>query len=130
MNTDTNGRSGNFRWSDVRAWLVVGTLFGMFMGLLALSGYGLVTDGVHADQTTRKLKSGEPPEYPELARRMKIKGVARIQATVTPEGSVKEVKELGGNPVLVESLVQAVKKWKYMPAPSESIVEIKFEFNF
>jgi len=79
-------------------------------------------------EDSRKIKSSTPPEYPELARRLKIRGVARVQATIAPDGSVTEVKELGGNPVLVEALMRAVKKWKYEPASSTSVIEVKFEF--
>jgi outer membrane biosynthesis protein TonB len=39
------------------------------------------------------------------------------------------VKELGGNPVLVEALTRAVKKWKYEPAKKESLIEVKFDFK-
>ena len=49
--------------------------------------------------------------------------------TITPEGAVKEVKEVGGHPLLIDALVRAVKKWKYEPAPKESIIEIKAEFG-
>jgi len=80
-------------------------------------------------EDTRKVKSSVPPEYPELARKLNIHGIARVEATVTPDGNVKSVKELGGNPVLVEALVRAVKKWKYEPADQTSVVEIKFDFE-
>jgi TonB family protein len=77
----------------------------------------------------RKLKVSVPPEYPELARKMNIQGVARVLLTVTPDGKVVGVKELGGNPVLVASLVQAVRKWKYESADRESEIEVRFEFT-
>ena len=80
-------------------------------------------------EDSRKVKSSVPPEYPELARRLNIRGVARVEATVTPEGTVKSVKELGGNPVLVEALSRAVKKWKYEPADQTSVIEVKFDFK-
>jgi len=83
-----------------------------------------------AQQTSdvRKVKTKVVPEYPDLARKLKIKGIARVQLTITAQGAVSEVKELGGNPVLLQSLVQAVKQWKYEPAKSESVVEVKYEF--
>jgi TonB family protein len=78
---------------------------------------------------SRKLKSGQPPEYPELARQMNIKGVARVMVTVSAEGIVKEVKEVGGHPLLIDALTRAVKKWKYEPASKESTIEVKAEFG-
>jgi len=80
-------------------------------------------------KTSRKLKSGQPPEYPELAKQMNIKGTARVMVTVTADGVVKEVKEVGGHPLLIDALVRAVKKWKYEPALRETIIEVKAEFG-
>ncbi|HWX56261.1 MAG TPA: energy transducer TonB [Verrucomicrobiae bacterium] len=77
---------------------------------------------------TRRLRSGDPPEYPELAKKLRIRGIARVQLTVAPDGSVKAVKELGGNPVLIDALLRAVKKWKYEAANETSNVEVKFVF--
>ncbi len=85
--------------------------------------------GAEAQTATRKIKTSVPPEYPELARRLNLKGVARVQVKVAPEGAVKEVRELGGNPVLLEALVRAVKKWKYEPAATESVIEVQFDFT-
>jgi len=76
----------------------------------------------------RKVKSSAPPEYPELARKLNIQGMARVLLTVTADGKVVNVKDLGGNPILVAALVDAVKKWKYEPADRESAVEVRFEF--
>jgi len=78
--------------------------------------------------STRKLKSSTPPEYPELARKMKIEGIARVLLTVNSDGSVVKVKELGGNPVLVDALSQAAHKWKYETADHESEIEVRYEF--
>lgn len=77
----------------------------------------------------RKIKSSPPPEYPELAKRLNIRGVARVRITVAPDGTVKDVKELGGNPVLLEALSRAVKKWKYEPASETSQIEVKYDFG-
>jgi TonB family protein len=93
---------------------------------MALPGATLQTSQPQAN--SRKLKLSVPPEYPELARKMNIQGVARVLLTVTSDGRVVGVKELGGNPVLVAALVQAVKKWKYEPADRESEIEVRFEF--
>ena|SRR5882724_7458947 len=81
-----------------------------------------------AQEATRKVKTSAPPEYPELARRLNIRGIARVEVTVAPDGTVIQAKDHGGNPVLVDALVRAVKKWKYEPAAKESVFEVKFEF--
>lgn len=98
----------------------------LFWNTLAMSPASSQTSQTQSN--TRKLKVSVPPEYPELARKMNIQGVARVLLTVTADGRVVGVKELGGNPVLVAALVQAVRKWKYESADRESEIEVRFEF--
>jgi len=84
---------------------------------------------VYAQSTSRKLKTGAPPEYPDLAKKNNIKGTARVQLLVAFDGKVKDVKILGGHPVLVQAVVEAVSKWRYEPSAQESIVIVKFDFG-
>jgi TonB family protein len=84
---------------------------------------------IEAKEAGRKIKNRIPPKYPELAIKTKLVGMARIEMTVMPDGSVSEVKELGGNPLLLGALVSAVKQWKYEPASRESVMEIKAFFQ-
>lgn len=97
--------------------------------LIALGLFILPSSRGADEQESRKIKTKVLPEYPELARRLNLRGMARVQVTVAPEGAVKDVKELGGNPVLLDALVRAVKKWRYEPAGKESLVEVKYDFN-
>jgi len=75
-----------------------------------------------------KSRSGEvkKPQYPELARRMKISGVVRLQLQLGQGGAVRETKVLGGNPILVTSAQDAVKNAHFEGA--ESCI-ITFEFK-
>ena len=84
--------------------------------------------GASAQESSRKLKNRVDPVYPDLARRNNIYGSARVELLITADGRVKNVKVLGGNPVLVDAVVTAVMKWKYEPAPEESSVVVKFDF--
>jgi TonB family protein len=99
----------------------------LFWGLLTTPVSGMQTS--QSQGSTRKAKVSTPPEYPELARKLKIQGVARVLLTVTPDGRVIGVKELGGNPVLLSALADAVKKWRYEAADHESTIEVRFEFR-
>lgn len=101
----------------------------VFLGLLLLSCWVFPQSVQQQEQeSTRKLKSSVPPEYPELARRLQLKGTVRVSVTVAPDGRVTSAKEIGGNPVLLDALLRAVKKWKYEPAAKESVIEVKFDF--
>lgn len=81
------------------------------------------------DKDNRKVKFSVQPAYPELAKKNKIQGVTRLQVLIAPDGAIKDIKVLGGNPVLVQASVDAVKKWKYEPAAVESTSVLKFEFK-
>ena len=103
----------------IKKAMVCGTVLLMFAAIIPLNG----------QQAARKVKLSILPEYPELARRMNIQGLARVLLTVTPDGKVTDVKEIGGNPVLLSALVQAVKKWRYEAADSTSSIEVRFDFK-
>ena len=83
------------------------------------------------DELTRKAKTKIAPVYPELARRMSISGVVKVQVVVAPNGTVKSTKVVGGHPLLVNAATDAIKKWKFEPATDETtgIVEFKFDPN-
>ena len=102
-------------------------LIAILLGNTILTSHAL-SQTSQTQTSTRKLKSSTPPEYPELARKMKIEGMARVLLTVSSDGSVVKVKELGGNPVLVDALSQAAHKWKYETADHESEIEVRYEF--
>ena len=77
----------------------------------------------------RKVLSRVAPAYPELAKKMHIRGTVRVEAIVRPNGTVKSTRVLGGNPVLVNAAQDAVTKWKFEPAQGETteVVQLTFE---
>ncbi len=77
----------------------------------------------------RKVSSRVAPSYPELARRMHLQGVVKIEAVVRPNGTVKSTRVLGGNPVLVDAANDAVTKWKFEPASSETTEVVQLTFS-
>ena len=68
------------------------------------------------------------PQYPSLARGMKLQGSVKVEAVVAPDGSAKTVAIMGGHPLLAQAAHDAVQKWKWVPAPKETreLIEIKF----
>jgi TonB family protein len=59
------------------------------------------------------------PQYPSLARGMKLQGSVKVEAIVAPDGSVKTVAIKGGHPLLAQAAHDAVQKWKWVPASKE-----------
>ncbi|HEX8814330.1 MAG TPA: TonB family protein [Terriglobales bacterium] len=55
------------------------------------------------------------PVYPPQARAMHLGGPVTLSATVAKDGSVKNLKQVSGDPVLGQAAIDAVKQWKYSP---------------
>ena len=82
-----------------------------------------------SDEILRRAKTKVQPVYPELAHKMSISGTVKIEVVVSPNGTVKEARVVGGHPVLATAALDAAKKWRFEPAAAESsgIIDFKFE---
>jgi TonB family protein len=80
-------------------------------------------------RTERKIATKVEPVYPELAKRMNVKGIVKLEVVVRPNGTVRSTKVVGGNPVLIDSAIDAVRKWKFEAASGETtgVVDVLFE---
>jgi protein TonB len=74
--------------------------------------------------------SNPAPVYPEVAKRMQLAGVVKIDVVVGPDGKIKESKVIGGHPVLVDAALTALRDWKYEKANSETKKQVEFKFHF
>jgi TonB family protein len=81
------------------------------------------------EELSRKVKAKVSPVYPDAARNANIAGTVRLAVVIAPNGSVKSSKPIGGHPLLVNAAMDAMKKWKFEPGPSETsgVVEFKFQ---
>jgi TonB family protein len=76
----------------------------------------------------RAVQSRVAPVYPEIAKRLKIAGVVKVEVTVDAAGRVKDVKTLSGNHMLAAAAEDAVRGWKF--APGAGISTVQLEINF
>jgi len=76
----------------------------------------------------RVVKSRVAPVYPEIARRMRISGLVKVKATVDPDGKVTDAKAVSGNCALSPAAEDAVRKWRFVPADSQSTVTVEVTF--
>jgi TonB family protein len=58
-----------------------------------------------------------------------VSGFVKVEVVITPAGTVKSAKALGGHPLLIESALDAVKKFKYEAAASETTQVVIFTFK-
>ena len=81
-------------------------------GAAALPTLGVPTSrGVAGGVLTYKVQ----PVYPPEARRMHVQGNVVIDATVTAQGQVDEVKLVSGDAMLAAAALDAVRRWRYTP---------------
>ena len=85
--------------------------------------------GQSSSAEVRRVVRRSQPSYPEIAKRMNLAGTVRVQATVSPDGTVKSVQPMGGSPVLIQAAADAVYKWKFAPANGESKETIELHFD-
>jgi TonB family protein len=55
------------------------------------------------------------PVYPPLARTARISGTVKLHAIIGTDGTVKQLEVVSGHPLLVQSALDAVWKWRYGP---------------
>ncbi len=84
--------------------------------------------------TAAKLIFQPKPVYPPLAKMARIQGSVRLEAIISRDGTIQDLKVLSGHPLLVKSALEAVQRWRYQPTllngePVEVITEIDVNFT-
>ena len=70
-----------------------------------------VSQGVTQGLLIRKIQ----PTYPPLARQARIQGAVLLQAEISKDGTIQNLRLISGHPMLAPSAIEAVKQWKYKP---------------
>lgn len=82
------------------------------------------------------LVSRVDPVYPALAKQTHMQGSVVIDAIIDEHGDVVEMKVVSGPPLLIQSALDAVRRWKYEPTylneepvPVQLNVTVTFRLN-
>ena len=102
--------------------------FGTILALLVL---GLAIPCVSQDSLNgRRLNDRTDPVLPEVAQQMHLVGAVRLQVTILSSGVVRDIKILGGHPLLAEAAVKAVQSWRWESGRDETkTLTIDFKKN-
>jgi protein TonB len=81
-----------------------------------------------------KLLNRPEPIYPPIARQARIQGVVQLEAVISRDGTIQNLRVLSGHPLLVQAALQAVQQWRYQPTllsgePVEVITTIDVIFR-
>lgn len=55
------------------------------------------------------------PQYPTIAKQLRVQGSVVLMATIGKDGRVEHVQPVSGPPLLVGSAKEAVEQWQYRP---------------
>ncbi|HEY3441543.1 MAG TPA: energy transducer TonB [Paludibaculum sp.] len=76
------------------------------------------------------------PEYPALARSMRVEGKVVFQAVIGTAGTIQQLQLVSGHPLLVQAAMDAVRQWRYRPTmlngdPIEvdTVISVSFTLN-
>jgi TonB family protein len=88
---------------------------------------------ISADQP-EALPQAVEASYPSLAREMKVQGSVLLQALVSADGGIRDLRVLSGPPILVSAAMEAVRQWRFKPylqngQPVETQAKISVNFT-
>jgi TonB family protein len=106
---------------------------------VASSGATSVTNAgerVQMSTDARQALAARPvrPEYPLLARQMKVQGAVVLDAMIAKDGGIQSLKVVGGPSILADAAQEAVKQWRFKPyyqdgQPVETQARITVNFS-
>jgi len=88
-----------------------------------------VSQGVSEGNLISQMK----PPYPPMAKMARVQGAVVLQALISKQGTIQNLRVVSGHPMLVQAALDAVKQWRYRPyllngEPVE--VETQITLNF
>ena len=101
-------------------------------GLLVCAVLVASSAGLSAAQeviSSRKVLKAVAAQYPSVLKRRGIGGTVKLRGLVNPNGTVKDAQVLGGNPILSDCAVKAVKQWVFVASEKEESIEISVGFD-
>ena len=90
---------------------------------------GSRAQSVDSSETRRKVRTLGKPVYPDLARKMNLSGVVKIEVVIGADGKVRRTRVIGGHPLLVTEAEKAAQQSEFEPGPKETMEIIEFKFT-
>jgi protein TonB len=56
-----------------------------------------------------------PPVYPPAAKAARLSGTVEVHATISKDGTIRDLRAVSGPEVLRQAAVDAVRTWRYKP---------------
>ena len=68
-----------------------------------------------SEQTAQSVNRPVAPDYPLLARQMRVQGAVILQALISKQGTIQELQILSGPAILAAAAREAVRQWHFKP---------------
>ena len=101
---------------------------------LALQSLNLV--GKNAQMLMKLGNLAKMGADPALAKQARIQGVVVLEAEISKEGTIDNLKVVTGHPLLIQAAIDAVKQWRYKPTllngepvPVVTTITVNFAFS-
>ena len=102
---------------------------------LVFSACGLMADPIRVadSEAMKSVLQKVRPEYPPIAKQLKLSGRVVVDLTVAEDGTVEKADVVAGNPILGNAAKNAGKNWKFTPfqadgKSSKAVIRINFDF--
>ena len=73
------------------------------------------------------------PQYPQMAKIAHVQGDVVLEARISKQGTIENLRAVSGPPLLIEAAMEAVRGWRYKPyilngspVEVETIVTVRF----
>jgi TonB family protein len=105
--------------------------------LAMLLSFGVLASAeirVATDDAMKAATKKTAPDYPPIAKQLRVAGKVQVDVTIDADGNVENVKVVAGNAMLTQSVIAAVKKWKFTPFlqdgnPTKAVAALEFDFK-
>ncbi len=91
-----------------------------------------VSAGVQQGNLINQVK----PIYPAIAKSARISGAVVLQAEISKQGTIENLRVISGHPMLVQNALDAVRQWRYKPyllngepVPVETTITVNFTLS-
>jgi periplasmic protein TonB len=85
---------------------------------------------------TGKALAKRTPDYPVIARQVRVEGSIVVEIIISPEGRVESARALNGHPLLTKAAVDAAYAWRFeptilngMPVRVTGVITFNFKLN-
>jgi TonB family protein len=101
---------------------------GMLAGAVLVAAIAGLSAAQEVSFSRKAVKMVAVP-YPSILKSKGIGGTVKLRVQVSANGTVKDVQVLGGNAILSDCSVKAVKQWVFVASEKEESIEVSVAFD-